>query len=207
MNLSRYENNGHHGGSWFPRMTAKDGADRQHSPHLSVLCKVTPLFGCEHALCHGVLGFFPWLCPIYVAVCTRGPRCHHCLVISSDVFRTCLRHKRLRERSAKVRELSPQVFTSSITSESFFWHSPVSRILTTITDQCYWTMSLEPGLYRILAPIDSANSLGYVATSGDNVGDPVTLSLSQPKNLHELVSFLVSDILIKPVLICDAYSG
>ena len=68
-------------------------------------------------------------------------------------------------------------------------------------------MSLEPGLYRILAPINSANSLGYVATSGDNVGDPVTLALSKPKNLHELVSFLVSDILIKLVLICDAYSG
>jgi hypothetical protein len=120
-------------------------------------------------------------------------------------FRTCLRHKRLRERSVKVRELSPQVLTSSITGESFFWQSPVGRNVTTITDQCYCTMSLKPGLYRILAPIDSA-SLGYVVTSG-NIGDPITLALSQPKNLHELVSFLVSGILIKLVLICDAYSG
>jgi len=35
-------------------------------------------------------------------------------------LRTCVRHKGLRKRSVEVRELSPQVFTSSSTSESFF---------------------------------------------------------------------------------------
>jgi len=66
---------------------------------------------------------------------------------------------------------------------------------------------LEPSLYRILAPILDSDTLRWVATSGAEVGNPVTLSLSQPKNLHKLVSFLVLEILIKLVLICDAYSG
>jgi hypothetical protein len=67
------------------------------------------------------------------------------------------------------------------------------------------TAQLEDGLYRILNP--KINSLGYVAKSGYEIGTPVTLSLSQPTDLHELVSFLVTDMLIKLVLICDAYSG
>jgi hypothetical protein len=46
---------------------------------------------------------------------------------------------------------------------------------------------LSPGLYRIFNP--EITTAGYVAKSGEKIGLPVTLSLSQPSDLHELVSF------------------
>jgi hypothetical protein len=68
------------------------------------------------------------------------------------------------------------------------------------------TAQLKPGLYRIRAPEIGGHQ--YVAKSGPNVGSAVTLSYeSRAKDLHELVSFLVSDMLSKLVLICDTYSG
>jgi hypothetical protein len=53
------------------------------------------------------------------------------------------------------------------------------------------TAQLSPGLYRILNP--EINSAGYVAKSGAEVGTPVVLSLSQtqPPDLHELVSLFL----------------
>ena len=47
------------------------------------------------------------------------------------------------------------------------------------------TAELKDGLYRILDP--EINSIGYVAKSGYHVGTPVTLSLSEPTDLHELI--------------------
>jgi len=67
------------------------------------------------------------------------------------------------------------------------------------------TAQLKEGLYRILDP--EINGIGYVTQSGYYVGTPVTLSLSQTMDLHEIVSFLVTDMLIKLMLISDAYSG
>lgn len=64
---------------------------------------------------------------------------------------------------------------------------------------------LSPGLYRILNP--EINTAGYVAKSGGQIGLPVTLSLSQPSDLHELVSFFLFGWLIKLMLICAGYSG
>jgi len=61
------------------------------------------------------------------------------------------------------------------------------------------TAELKDCLYRILDP--QTNSIGYVAKSGYHVGTPVTLSLSEPTDLHELVSFLVTDMLVKLMLI------
>ena len=60
------------------------------------------------------------------------------------------------------------------------------------------TAQLRDGVYRILDP--EINSLGYVAKSGNEIGTPVTLGLSRLNDLHELVSFLVSDMLIKLIL-------
>ena len=96
-----------------------------------------------------------------------------------------------------------------------------TSLMTDITDQYYRTMfskilafslligavtaQLKDGVYRILDP--EINSIGYVAKSGYEIGTPVTLGLSRLNDLHELVSFLVSDMLIKLALICYAYSG
>ena len=49
---------------------------------------------------------------------------------------------------------------------------------------------LSPGLYRILNP--EINTLGYVAKSGGEPVTPVTLALSQPTDLNELVSSSLS---------------
>lgn len=67
------------------------------------------------------------------------------------------------------------------------------------------TAQLESGLYRILS--SGIDSLGYVAESGYHPETPVTLQLSETTDLHELVSLLVTDMLIEPVFICDASSG
>jgi len=67
---------------------------------------------------------------------------------------------------------------------------------------------LSPGLYRIVN--SQINTAGYVAKSGGQIGLPTVLSLSEPSDLHELVSFFlrrVTDTLIKLAFICDAYSG
>jgi hypothetical protein len=64
---------------------------------------------------------------------------------------------------------------------------------------------LSEGLYRILNP--EVNRIGFVAKSGAEIGTPVVLSLSQPPDLHELVSFFFRRVTYMWVFICDAYSG
>jgi len=74
----------------------------------------------------------------------------------------------------------------------------MDRIVTKNTDQYYPTMApLKDGLYRMLNPeIDSGNnSVGYVAVAGYHIETPVNLSLSQPNNLYEMVSFLLCHVL------------
>ena len=64
-------------------------------------------------------------------------------------------------------------------------------------------VGLKDGLYRLLNPgVDSGdNTIGYVAVAGEHLGTPVYLSLSQPNNLYEMVSFLLCHVLF----ICDVH--
>lgn len=106
------------------------------------------------------------------------------------------RHKKVRERSANFRTLSPLSF------EVNFSQLPTRCILTKknrVTRQmfnkifafslliCTVTADLPPGLYRISS--FDANSIRYVVKSGSKVGAPVFPSLSEPSDLHKLMSF------------------